>query len=185
MSTILIEKYISKSWIDPRIEVRTSSIQGRGMFACEPIRRGEVVVIWGGEVFSESDLKADKARDRSVVPIGEGLYLGDGYDVPESLDEYMNHHCDSNVWMQDEVTLVAKRDIAQGEELTIDYAMWETDPAWQMECNCGSPVCRQSITGNDWQLLEVQMRYKGHFSPYVAARIKNSSSLKKSSVLIP
>ena len=40
---------------------------------------------------------------------------------------YTNHSCDPNVWMQDEVTLAARRDIAIGEELTIDYAMIEGD----------------------------------------------------------
>ena len=28
----------------------------------------------------------------------------------------MNHSCDSNTWMEDEATLVARRDIESGEE---------------------------------------------------------------------
>lgn len=184
MSTVLTKKYLSQSWLSPRIEVRTSSIQGKGMFACEPIRKNEVVVIWGGEVFSEAEIQANHAREQGIIPIDEGLYLADRYDAPECLDEYMNHHCNANVWLQDEVTLVTKRDVAKDEELTIDYALWETDPFWHMACHCNSPHCRKLITGNDWKLLEVQIRYKGHFSPYVATRIENSNLLKKSLIYI-
>lgn len=170
---ILIPKsYIPKSWIDPRIEVRASSIEGQGMFAREPIQQGEVVVVWGGQVFSEADIKAGKARDRSSIPIDDGIFLGSRYDEPESLDEYMNHNCNSNVWMQDEVTLVARWDIAKDEELTLDYALWEADPSWQMKCSCGSPMCRKLVTGNDWKLTQLQIRYRDRFSPYIAARIQ-------------
>ena len=37
-----------------------------------------------------------------------------------SLDEYLNHSCDANAWLEDEVTLTARRDIAAGEEITLD-----------------------------------------------------------------
>jgi hypothetical protein len=40
-------------------------------------------------------------------------------------DHYLNHSCDPNVWMIDEVTLAARRDIAKGEEVVADYAMWD------------------------------------------------------------
>jgi hypothetical protein len=169
----LAQSYIPRSWTDPRIEVRASSIQGKGMFACKPIKKGEIVVIWGGQVFSEAEFKSGKARERSTVPIDDGLYLGSVYNDPENLDEYMNHSCDSNVWLKDEVTLIARRDIAKGEELTIDYALWEASSAWQMLCCCGSPLCRKLITGRDWKLPELQIRYQDHFSPYIAARIQN------------
>ncbi len=36
------------SWLDPRIEVRSSRIEGRGLFAREPIHAGEVVAVMGG-----------------------------------------------------------------------------------------------------------------------------------------
>jgi SET domain-containing protein len=42
---------------------------------------------------------------------------------------YGNHSCDPNLWHADVVTITARRDIAAGEELTIDYA---THPGWQI-----------------------------------------------------
>jgi len=40
-----------------------------------------------------------------------------------------------------------------------------------MECRCGSPLCRGVITGDDWRRTDLQARYRGHFSPFIDARI--------------
>lgn len=171
MPTHLTKNY-SQLWIYPRIQIRASSIQGKGMFARESIQAGEVVVIRGGQFLSKAEFKADKTTELSAVPIDDDIHLKTKPEKLENLDEFINHNCDSNVWLQDEVTLVAKRDIATGEELTIDYALWEANPSWQIQCYCGSAVCRRLVTGNDWGLPEVQIRYRSHFSPYIETRIK-------------
>jgi hypothetical protein len=36
---------------------------------------------------------------------------------------------------------------------------------------CGSPFCRRTITGSDWQLPEVQQRQYLHFSPFINVHI--------------
>lgn len=89
--------------------------------------------------------------------------------------DFMNHSCDPNVWMQDEVTLVARRDISPGEELTIDYALFEADENWarRWECRCGTELCRSVYTGRDWQRQDLRESYQGHFSPFINERIKN------------
>jgi hypothetical protein len=66
------------------------------------------------------------------------------------------------------------RDIEPGEEVTIDYAMVDGDPRDDFECLCGSPVCRHTVTGNDWMLPDLQKRYAGYFSPYLKHRIESS-----------
>ncbi len=143
------------------------------MFARRAIDKGERVVIWGGTVFTEEEIREGKARKHSVAEIGEGLYLAAGRGEPESPDNFMNHSCEPNVWMDDEVTLVAMRDITAGEELTADYAMWSTDPNWTLpnSCGCGSRLCRRTVTGNDWKLRDLQERYRRHFSPFINDRI--------------
>jgi hypothetical protein len=150
------------------------------MFATAPIHQGEVVTVWGGTLLlTEDDLSGDQARIWQVkgyvwATIGEGLYLAQCLG-PEEADwtDYINHCCDSNVWMLDEVTLAARRDIAAGEELTIDYCLFEGDeehvPPWA--CRCGSVHCRGRFTGRDWRRPELQERYRGHFSPFINARI--------------
>ncbi len=178
------EGYRRTDWIDPRIEVRPSPIQGKGMFATAPIRQGEVVTIWGGTLLlTEEDIEGGKAeewRARGYVwaTIGEGLYLAQWLaPSEEDLTDTINHSCDPNVWMLDEVTLAARRDIAVGEELTIDYAMFEGDEDWagHWQCRCGSDLCRGRFTGQDWRRVDLQERYGDHCSPFINARINGGA----------
>lgn len=170
--------YRPGEWLDPRIGLRPSPIQGTGMYALEPIQAGEVVVIWGGEVFTGADIAAGMVAPGSTVSIGEDVYLGSpagAYDRErDDRGDFINHSCDPNVWMADEVTQVARRDIAASAELTMDYAMIEADEqdAKPWTCRCGAPTCRGRVTGLDWQLDALQQAYAGHFSPFINRRIE-------------
>lgn len=62
----------------------------------------------------------------------------------------VNHSCEPNVGMGGNVLLVSMRDIAAGEELTIDYALFLGDPGFAMECRCGAAACRRVVKGTDW-----------------------------------
>lgn len=87
----------------------------------------------------------------------------------------MNHSCDPNVWFTDEVTLVTRRDIGPDEALTIDYALWGGQSPWR-GCRCGAGVCRGTVSADDWQQIDLQSRYAGHWSPYIEARIRRHAS---------
>lgn len=111
----------------------------------------------------------------NAVQIAEDPHLVEAPEITQQrAGGSLNHSCDSNLWLADEVTPVARRDIAPGEEITIDYALFTVQPEWALEqpCRCGADVCRHTITGNDWQRLEVQQRYYPHFSPFINARIE-------------
>ena len=75
--------------------------------------------------------------------------------------------------MQDEITVVARRDIGAGGEITGDYALWEAEDSYLVDCTCGE-TCRGVIRGSDWQLPELQQRYAGHFLPYIERRFRQS-----------
>lgn len=81
---------------------------------------------------------------------------------------------DPNLWMRDAFSLEARRDIASGEEITIDYALLTGIPEWEMDCVCGSPLCRKVVRGTDWMRPELQERYRKHFSPFINARIEGA-----------
>lgn len=161
-----------RSWLDPRIELRVSPLGGCGLFATEPIREGETVLIWGGasytdEVGAQEAMRAGKA----VMQWDTNVYSVETDDDDRAFK--INHGCDPNVWMRDAFTLVARRDIAAGEELLADYALWETSPDYVASwvCHCGSALCRGRITGRDWQGPDLRERYRGHFSPVLEQRI--------------
>jgi len=56
--------------------------------------------------------------------------------------------------------------------MAIDYAMIDGDREDRMQCRCGMQSCRGVITGDDWRLPELQARYEGSFSWYLAERIR-------------
>jgi hypothetical protein len=72
--------------------------------------------------------------------------------------------------MRGEITFVAMRDIRAGEELTHDWAMTDDDD-YSVECQCGAPICRKTLTGKDWRRSELQARYAGYFSAYLARKM--------------
>ncbi|MBR7834175.1 SET domain-containing protein-lysine N-methyltransferase [Actinospica durhamensis] len=95
---------------------------------------------------------------------------------PRRPNGYGNHSCDPNLWWIDAYTQAARHDIAPGDELTNDYATSTAIPEFRMACACGSPLCRRTITGNDWQRPDLQRRYADHWTPGLLKRIRGSST---------
>lgn len=79
----------------------------------------------------------------------------------------LNHSCDPNLGWAGERALVAVRDIAAGDELTLDYATVIADPDFVLMCHCGTYRCRQVVEGTDWQIPQLQRRYAGFWAPAV------------------
>jgi hypothetical protein len=107
-----------------------------------------------------------------VWRIGEDLFLALRDNDPQpSLDENLNHSCDANSWLDGDVTLIARHDIAAGEEITLDQGTWNFDDeayVWdQPHCSCGAALCREILGNDDWRIADVQARYRGHFHPFV------------------
>ncbi len=62
------------------------------------------------------------------------------------------------------------RNIAVGEELTMDYAMCISHEMFAMDCNCGWRRCRGALSAEDWRDPEIQARYRGYFQPYLVRK---------------
>jgi len=171
-----MKDYLPQTWNDARIEIKESPVSGNGMFARQPITKGETICIIGGVVMTESEFEAFQSSHSiyNAIQIDEGLHLVERPEITQTIDGSMNHSCDSNVWMEDEVTLATRRDISTGEEITVDYALFTTQSSWILDnpCHCGSLYCRHTVTGNDWKLKDVQERYRNHFSPFINRRIE-------------
>ncbi len=162
--------YPVTTWVSPKIIAAPSAIEGSGLFAIEAIAAGEAISVLGGRLLTDDEVRA-LAPPYSSLGIEDGLNL---LIADDSLIRYGNHSCDPNAWMADAVTEEARRRIAPGEEITIDYATHSAMPEWQMQCRCGAAICRALITANDWTLPELQERYGEHFSPFILKRIAAS-----------
>ncbi|MFG1941896.1 SET domain-containing protein [Nonomuraea sp. NPDC048826] len=160
--------YPTESHLTPRARPRSSPIQGTGLFAVEPIRRDETVMRFGGRLIDDEEL-ARLTPPYSSLTVEEGVHL---LLDPAHPVRYGNHSCDPNLWHRGATTVVARRDIAPGEELTIDYAMHTGVESWSMPCRCGAASCRGTVTGRDWRLARLRDAYGDHWSPPLLARVK-------------
>lgn len=161
---------MSVSYLSPKARPVHLGAAGRGSVAVDPIAAGEVIVAFGGRAMTrdEFDLLPVGQQSRSIQ-IEDHLFLA-GAPEPEPAD-FINHSCEPNCGMSGATVLIALRDIEPGEHLTYDYAMSDGSDYDEFECLCGARTCRNKVTGDDWMLPELQLRYRGHFSPYLANRI--------------
>lgn len=161
------------SFLSPKTEVRESKIHGRGLFARANIAKDEIVAVKGGHIV-DGKILSEKITPRLgpvEIQIDDDLFIAPVTEEERELSMlYSNHSCDPNLGMRGEITFVAMRDIRAGQELTHDWAMTDDDD-YSVECNCGAPDCRETLTGKDWQRQDLQKRYAGYFSAYLARKI--------------
>jgi uncharacterized protein len=159
-------------WLHADVEVRTSDIAGRGLFARVPIPAATVVSRLGGRLVDSETLReliegSEEFVDSIVVDEDEHLLLS-----PGSNNRFGNHACDPNLGWVDEYSLETLRDLAADEELLTDYATSTVEATYLLRCHCDSYRCRQMVEGTDWQIPQLQRRYAGHWVPYIQRLIR-------------
>ena len=142
------------------VEVKASSIEGLGLYAARCFREGERIreINVVREVTPSSPLRKElgERADHCDYPDGKVVLLG-------APDRHINHSCDPNAYVRYEGErsfLIARRDIATGEEITCDYNInISGGTAWP--CHCGATRCRGTVVGDFFQLpLEMQREYR-------------------------
>ena len=166
----------SLSYLSPKTTVKDSPIHGRGLFAAEPIQKGDVVAVKGGSIFSRQTRDALAGTlGPAEIPVAEDLYMGPLHaEERDGSMIFSNHSCDPNIGVQGQIVFVAMRDIAAGEELTHDWAMTDDEPD-AMTCHCGAVNCRKIVTGQDWRRQDLQEKYAGYMSWYLVEKIKRET----------
>jgi SET domain-containing protein len=167
------------SYRSPKTEVHESRIHGRGLFATADIAKDEIVAVKGGHIVNRKTLREQVTPRLGPVEIqiDQDLFIAPVTHEERELSMlYSNHSCDPNLGMRGEITFVAMRDIRVGEELTHDWAMTDDDD-YSVECKCGVANCRKILTGKDWQRADLQKRYAGYFSAYLADKISRQAML--------
>lgn len=114
----------------PRLSVRDAGAMGRGVFADQPIRKGQVIEVCPVIPLSKADAEklATTVMDHYVFLWGEDkqdacIALGFGCLYNHSLQP---NAVGCEVTAQTQIEIVALRDIAKGEQILIDY-QWEED----------------------------------------------------------
>ncbi len=142
-----------------------SGIEGRGLFCTGPIAAGTLVARLGGRLVDGPSLRI--MLDTSTSYVDTITVLPDLHLVLPGRQPigFGNHSCDPALWHTGAFALSARRDIAAGEEVTVDYATQTAEPGFVLDCRCGSVGCRGTVTGGDWRLAELQERYGEHWVP--------------------
>ncbi len=63
-----------KSVLSPKVEVRTNSLNGKGIFAKESIKAGEIVFIKGGHILTRDKIYSSEVIN-SYFPISDEYFL--------------------------------------------------------------------------------------------------------------
>jgi SET domain-containing protein len=163
---------IISSYITPKARKGgASGIEGRGLAALASIGAGEIK---GGHIVTAAVLQSLPERLRnSEIQIADGFHLVALEEAEyEPVMLFINHSCEPNVGFAGNIVLVAMRDISAGEELATDYALFDDYDA-AMECRCGTPSCRGTVSGRDWQRPDLQRKYGSYFSSYLLRRLSS------------
>ena len=132
-------------WVHPALEVGSSRIEGRGLFALEPLAAGIVVMELGGRLVHTDELMALIASATAYV---DSVTVDDDVHLvlpPGTPAHFANHSCEPNLVVRERYSVATKRAIAVGEELTIDYATISGAPGVEVRCRCGSGRCRGTV----------------------------------------
>ncbi len=165
-----------KSIVSPKTEIRETSLNGKGTFAKEDIKKGEMIFIKGGHLLTKDELFSSSVIN-SYLPISDDYYLAARTkDEEENIKLYINHSCNPNCGIKGEITFMAIRDIKKGEEITTDYAFIDNEN-YSFKCTCGSDKCRGTITGYDWKIKELQNKYYDYFAQYLKEKIDRERKL--------
>lgn len=132
----------------PRLDIRRSAIEGRGVFATVPLVCGAFIHRMGGRRINLASCALGIAIGR--IRFDDPLQIGSWHFIDlDATSVCFNSSCDANAGLRGEVELFALRDIAAGEEITFDYALtvkpaiWNS--GWRLPCRCGARTCRGSI----------------------------------------
>lgn len=151
------KKKTPRSRRNPWLVLRSSKIQGRGVFARKDIPKGTRLIEYTGERIGNAE--ADRRyEDEKMGRHHTFLFILNSRTVIDAvrggnISRYINHSCAPNcvAWIErGHIWIDAERNIEQGEELSYDYE-YDFLPGYTVEdletypCFCDSRKCRHTI----------------------------------------
>lgn len=125
-----------------KLYVGESTIQGKGLFAGEAIKKGEHISFIKGRYVH---LKTKNRKEAQSIPLWYGITEEDWIDPTGTIFSFFNHSCQPNTAIIGTKKLIALQNIKKNEEITFDYSMTDGDTLWEMDCSCKVKCCRKKI----------------------------------------
>jgi SET domain-containing protein len=159
-----------------KVYVASSKIcSGLGIFAKKEIKKNEIIFKFEGKIVYQ---------DYTNISMPYALQLDfNKYLLPEGNYKYINHSCSPNSYVKlidDELYLIACKNIEKDEEITYNYNTSEFDMGVDaFECLCKSPNCYKVIKGFKYLPLDEKIKLKPYLLPYLkrylSEEIKNKN----------
>jgi uncharacterized protein len=134
------------------VEVRDSSVHGRGVYATQPISKGRRIIEYTGKRMPWAEVpNEDDDPHTFIFALDNGEVINAEIDGNEA--RWINHSCDPNceaVGEEDRIFIYALKPIRAGEELFYDYALELDEPLTQelktrYSCYCRTSRCRGTM----------------------------------------
>ena len=126
--------------------VTKSPLHGLGCFATVRFLKGDRIAEYAGEKINRKDAmrRMKRPNGKRISEVEAEWYIDGSVDGNET--QYINHSCDPNAdafVIGGSLFIFALREIAPGEEITVDYLnSFEQD---QSVCQCRTASCRRRI----------------------------------------
>lgn len=137
--------------------------KGWGIRTKEPLKAGQFIIEYLGEVVSEQEFRNRMIEqyhnhsDHYCLNLDSGMVI-DSYRMGNEA-RFINHSCDPNCEMQKwsvngvyRIGLYALKDVPAGTELTYDYNFHSFNVEKQQLCKCGFEKCRGIIGGKSQRM---------------------------------
>lgn len=140
-----------------RIQIRTSGVHGKGVFAVQDIAKGEVLIEYVGQIIGWQEAQERHPHD----PLQPNHTFYFHVDEDRVIDAYIggnssrwiNHSCAPNCFADEQdgrIFITALRNINAGEELNYDYGLmlderYTKKLKAQYPCWCGAATCRGTL----------------------------------------
>lgn len=130
----------------PGVTAGRSKIDGKGCFATVAFKRRQKIAEYEGECISRAEIARRLRGKRRIHICAIDSYWAIDGSVGGNATRYINHSCRPNAYvtiLYGHILFFALRDIAPGEEITIDYVTSFHDD--RKRCDCGAADCRGTI----------------------------------------
>ncbi len=127
---------------------------GKGIFASRNIKSGEEILRFSGPIINFERAVAKGEKMGNPLQIDHDKYID---TQPPAL--FINHSCDPNSGIKNNLILFATKDISKDDEIKYDYSATMDEDYWTLACKCKSKNCRGIIKDFKYLPKELQEKY--------------------------
>lgn len=128
--------------MNPKLEVRESSLGGRGVFARERINADEMLFVMGGYILTleeDNDFRGEVAD--KAIEISDYFFIGprNKEDMERMPQHFVNHSCEPNAGFKGQIFMMAMRSLIQVRRSPM-IMLWSCAPLRRVTVSFLCPV---------------------------------------------